>query len=125
VDWEATLAHGFAHADFEKWLVAGDERARFYDSISRHTRAWAGERRGANWHSADALAMAVALEPERVQESAQRAVAVELTGARTRGATVVDWLQRGDRPAQARIVQRYDQSRFEALVRRALGIGKG
>jgi purine nucleosidase len=122
VDWEATLAHGFAHTDFENWLAAGDERARFYDSISRRTRAWSAERRGTNWHSADALAMAVALEPEHVLESARRAVAVELTGAQTRGATVVDWLRRGGRPEQARIVQRYDQARFEALVRRALGV---
>jgi purine nucleosidase len=124
VDWEATLAHGFAHADFEAWLAAGDERARFYDAISLRTRAWSAERRGTNWHSADALAMAVALEPGHVQESVQRAIAMELTGTLTRGATVVDWLQRGGKPTQARIVQRYHQGRFEALVRRALGVAQ-
>ena len=122
VDWEAALAHGFAHADFDAWLAAGDARARFYDAISRRTRAWSAERRGTNWHSADALAMAVALEPGHVRESAQRAVEVELTGALTRGATVVDWLERGGKPPQARIIQRYDQARFESLVRRALGV---
>ncbi len=125
VDWETTLAHGFAHSDFETWLAAGDERAGFYDAISRYTRAWAGERRGSNWHSADALAMAVALDPEHVLESAQRAIGVELSGALTRGATVVDWLQRGGRPGKARIVQRYDQRHFEVLVRRALGVANG
>jgi purine nucleosidase len=122
VDWEATLSHAIAHADIEKWLEADDPRARFYCDISRNTRAWSADRRGDRWPAADALAMAVALDPGHIQESAKRAVGVERTGALTRGATVVDWLQRGDRPARARIVQRYDQPHFEALVRRALGV---
>ena len=46
-DWEAVLAHGFLHADFERWLQADSPRARFYEGISRRTRAWAVDRRGA------------------------------------------------------------------------------
>jgi len=46
---------------------------------------------------------------------------VELDGRLTRGATVVDWAGRLDRPAQANIVLEVDQSRFAAMVRRALG----
>jgi purine nucleosidase len=121
VDWEATLAHGFAHVRFEAWLAAGDQRAHFYDGISRRTRAWSAEHRGDHWHSADALAMAVALEPENVESAETRALAVELNGALTRGATVVDWLRRGGRSEQARILLRYRQQGFEALLRRALG----
>ena len=71
--------------------------------------------------SADALAMAVALDPSIVVESADRHVGIELTGGLTRGATVVDWEQRMARPANARIVQKVDQGKFENLIRHALG----
>jgi purine nucleosidase len=71
--------------------------------------------------AADALAMAVAIDPSIVTRSEMRAVAVELDGRLTRGATVVDWAGRLDRPAQANIVLEVDQSRFAAMVRRALG----
>jgi purine nucleosidase len=72
----------------------------------------------------DALAMAVALEPENVESAETRALAVELSGALTRGAMVVDWLRRGGRPEQVRILLRYRQQGFEALRRRALGAGQ-
>ncbi|MFC4727981.1 nucleoside hydrolase [Coralloluteibacterium thermophilus] len=120
-DWEATLAHGIAHADADRWLAADDPRARFYDAISRQTRAWSRARRGEDWHSADALAMAYALEPESAREVVARPLAMELTGALTRGATVVDWQSRSGRPANARILMAYDRARFEARLRAAVG----
>ena len=86
VDWEAVLRHGFPHQAFEGWLAGGDDRARFYDQISRKTRAWAGDRRGNLWHSADALAMTVALQPASSLRSELRHVAVETEGRLTRGA---------------------------------------
>ena len=46
---------------------------------------------------------------------------VELGGRHTRGMTVVDWTGQTDAPANASILLRYDQERFEALVRRAVG----
>jgi large subunit ribosomal protein L31 len=48
--------------------------------------------------AADALAMAVAIDPSIVTRSETRAVAVELDGRLTRGATVVDWAGRLGRP---------------------------
>ena len=122
-DWETVMAHGFPHEDFERWLQAETPQARFYDAISRKTRAWATERRGDRWHSADALAMALALRPDGALEMADRPLAIELQGGLTRGATVVDWQRRGGRPDNARILQRYDQARFESLIRAALGAG--
>jgi purine nucleosidase len=121
VDWEAVLRHGFRHDDFDAWLAAGDHRARFYDAISRHTRAWSAGRRGARFHSADALAMAAALDPGLVTAAEERPLAVELEGRQCRGATVVDWQQRSGRAANARIVMQLDQARFEARIRAALG----
>ncbi|MFH1600987.1 MAG: nucleoside hydrolase [Pseudomonadota bacterium] len=121
VDWEAVLRHGLRHADFEAWAAAGDGRARFYEAISRFTRKWSLERRGERWHSADALAMAAALRPDGIVQAEDRHLAVELEGRLSRGATLVDWLQRTGKPANARIVLAYDQASFEAQVRAALG----
>lgn len=122
-DWEAVMAHGFPHAAFERWLQAPSPQARFYDAISRRTREWALDRRGDHWHSADALAMALALHPEGALETIERPLAVELAGRHTRGATVVDWRREEGRPDNAAILQRYDQGRFESLVEAALAAG--
>jgi purine nucleosidase len=122
-DWEATMAHGFAHAEFGQWLQVDSPRARFYDAISRQTREWSSDRRGDHWHSADALAMAYALEPEGALELVERPVAVELDGRHTRGATIVDWRREGGAADSCRILMRYDQARFEARIRRALAAG--
>ena len=122
-DWEAVMAHGFPHAQFEHWLQADSPRARFYDEISRQTRAWASERRGDDWHSADALAMALALQPEAVLETVERPLLVELAGRHTRGMTVVDWRREGGQPDNATILLRYDQRQFEAMLAAALAAG--
>ncbi|MFT3805660.1 nucleoside hydrolase, partial [Arenimonas sp.] len=120
-DWEAVLRHGFLHTDFAAWLTGGDHRARFYDSISLKTRAWSEGKRGLHWHSADALAMAVALAPEGIAQAETRHVAIETEGRLSRGATVVDWAGRNDQAANARIALSYDQAAFEARIRGALG----
>lgn len=121
VDWEATLRHAFDDAEFDGWLDAGDHRAKFFGEVFRTARAFntKHERRGVI--AADALAMAVAIDPTIVTRSEVRHVAVELDGRLTRGATVVDWANRLKQPANARIVLDIDQDRFKAMVRRALG----
>lgn len=121
VDWELTLRHGIAFERMQDWLAADDARAAFYAAISRKTRDWARARGRPRMLVADALAMAVALEPGIVRREETHHVAVELSGEATRGATVVDWEDRSGLPANARIVLELDQERFEALVREALG----
>ena len=121
-DWEAVLRHGFPHTDFVDWLARGDHRARFYDAISLKTRAWSEGKRGSHWHSADALAMAVALAPEGLTRAETRHVAVETEGRLSRGATVVDWAGRNGQAPNARIALSYDQAAFEARIRSALGV---
>ncbi len=123
VDWELTTRHGIAFATMARWLAADDPRARFFAALSRKTRAWTEARGRPRLLVADALAMAVALAPEIVQGAETRHVAVELDGALSRGATVVDWDGRLGRPANAEIVTAVDQVRFEALVAAALGAG--
>lgn len=120
-DWEATIAHGLLHRDVEQWLAADTEAARFYELISRKTRLWSEDSRGERWYAADALAMAWALQPEGATRVEQRPLSVELTGRHTRGATVVDWNRQTGAPDNTTLLIGYDQERFQAQVRRALG----
>ena len=119
-DWEATIAHGLLHDRVLEWLAADSDRARFYERISKRTREWSADRRGDHWHSADGLAMAFALEPEGTVEEARRPVAIELGHGHARGMSVVDWQRQTGRPDGVRIMLRYDQARFEGLVKAAL-----
>lgn len=120
VDWEAVMRHGFDRSRFEQWLDDGDHRASFYAAISRQTRDWSADRRGERWLCADALAMAQVLEPAHgVLE--WRPLEVETGGQGSRGATLVDWQRRSGRPDAAGVLLRYDQERFEAMARSALG----
>lgn len=122
VDWEATVRHGIPHEDFDAWAAAGDAIGRFYDGISRKTRAWSEGKRGSDWHSADGLAMAVVLEAEHVREWQERPCAIETGGALSRGATVIDWDRRSGQPDNARIALRYDKDAFFRLIRVAMGV---
>lgn len=121
VDWEATLRYAFDEEAFDRWLAAGDHRARFFAKIYATARAYnrRSERRGVI--AADALAMAVALDPSIIMRSERRHVHIELDGRWTRGATVVDWARRLGGTAQANVVLEVDQGRFAQLVQRALG----
>lgn len=119
-DWEAVIAHGFLHSEAEQWLKVDSPRARFYNQISLQTRNWSADRRGNHWHSADALAMAYALQPQGALELIDRPVAVELAGTLTRGATVVDWNRQHGQPDNATLLMRYDQGHFERLIQAAL-----
>ena len=121
VDWELVLRHGIAFETMERWLVANNPRAQFFAAISRKTREWTRSHGRPRLMVADALAMAVALQPDIVKHAEDHHVAVELTGTLTRGATVVDWQDRFAQPANAHIVMDVDQMRFEALVASALG----
>ena len=122
-DWEAVLAHGYLHADVERWLAADSPRARFYAGVSAHTRAWSRAGRGERWHAADALAMAITLQTEGVLEAMSRPLAVEIAGQHTRGATIVDWNRQGGAPDNVDILVQYDQTRFEGMLEAALAAG--
>jgi purine nucleosidase len=118
VDWEATLAHPLPFADMEAWMAHG-RIGRFYERISRVSRAFSANLRG-DWHSADGLAMAVALQPGLVRELDPRPLQVELEGRHYRGATQVDWERRSGRPDNVRIVRAVDLAGYRALVQAAL-----
>lgn len=119
-DWEATVAHGLPHDAVVGWMQGGGTIGRFYDAISRKTRAWSADRRGDDWHSADALAMAWGLEPDGALEMHERPLDIVLEQGPARGMTVVDWQRQTGRPDNARILMRYDLARFHGRVRQVL-----
>jgi len=120
-DWDATLAHGLAYADLERWLCADDPRARFFAAISRSTREWAKGRDDEYWHVADALAMAWALEPDAALDIQPLPLDIALAPGPTRGMSLADWNHHGPRADNARILRHFDQDRFKRRVMRALG----
>ncbi|MET0548609.1 MAG: nucleoside hydrolase [Xanthomonas sp.] len=120
-DWEATVAHGLPHREVEQWLAVDAPKARFYELISRKTRLWSEDARGEHWYAADALAMAWALQPDGAQEVQSRPMQIELSGVHTRGATLVDWNRQLGLPDNVTMLIRYDQARFLALARTAVG----
>ncbi|ODU44564.1 nucleoside hydrolase [uncultured Aquimonas sp.] len=122
VDWEATLAHAMPDEQFGRWLAEGGELARFYDMISAQTRAFIRAHHADTFHSADALAMAVVLEPEIGSEVRLRRIEVEVAQGLYRGATRVDWDSRDPRGPNAAIVGRIDPQRLQVLLRRAIGL---
>lgn len=119
-DWEATVAHGLPHDAVVSWMQAGGAIGRFYEAISRKTREWSADRRGDDWHSADALAMAWVLEPDAALEVQARPMEIVLSLGPSRGMTLVDWQRLSGRPDNARILIRFDQDRFHGRVRRIL-----
>jgi purine nucleosidase len=121
-DWELTVRHGVDFDTVARWVGADNPTARFFDAISRKTRAWSQERGRPKLALADPVAMAVALQPDIVTRAAEHRVDISLDGL-TRGATVVDWDDRSGKPANARIVLAVDQERFESLAASALGAG--
>lgn len=123
VDWEAVLDHPIPHTTIERWLEADTPQARFYKAISQQTRDWTRARDALQWHCADPLAIAVAIEPDRVSGWQQRAVAIELDGSLTRGATIVDWQQRSGEPERARIAKAFELERFHELLEATLTHG--
>ncbi len=126
-DWEATMAHQFEFAALDGWLASNTPVAELYRNISGQVRKFVTESEPVNpkMRAADALAMAVTLEPENVLESAQRHVAIELAPGMTRGMTVVDWSQRLNNKPNAHIVLQFDQRRFEQLIEQTLANSEG
>ena len=123
IDWELVSRHGIAFDVVERWLAADNPRAQFFAAISRKTRAWTRTRGRPKLLVADALAIAVALQPDLVTRAEDHHIAIELDGRLTRGATVVDWENRSGHAANTRIVLAVDQARFEALVASGLDGG--
>ncbi len=119
VSWETTLAHGLLPHQVEGLCGGGSPRAEFF---RRTLHKWlaAPVSEPAVLLEPDPLAMAVAMEPEIVQQSETRYDQIELAGQFTRGQTVIDWYGLTECAPNAELVLAVDQARFLELI--ALGL---
>lgn len=121
IDWEATVRHGFPKEVLERWLAMDTPKAQFFKQITEK-----GRHRSFNilnrpsMFAADPLALAVLLEPDIVTSAEQHHMAIEMSGAETRGQTVVDWRDRLGKQANANIIMSVDNGRFQALMEQGL-----
>ncbi len=121
IDWEATMRHPIDGETLNRWLNLGTIKSEFFKNISAATREFIFNYMGRSaLFAADPLALAVALEPEKVTKSETRHVTVEINGLYARGQTIVDWHQRGGGKPNAQIILDYDIPRFIALMEQGL-----
>lgn len=121
VSWETCLDHALDEAKVDELLAIQSDRAEFFRAISTHTFAFVERAFGfKRLISCDALAMAVAIEPDLVLKSERRFVDVELSGSHTRGQTTVDWLNRTGREPNVTLALDIDQGRWSDLMTEAL-----
>lgn len=121
VDWEVTLRHGIPAALLERWFAIDTPRARFFRAVSEGALAFTRKyyHQDMIW-AADALALAVAVEPDCVREAVVRHVGIGLVGQYERGQTAVEWRTNRSVTPNASIVMSVDVDRFHALIEAGL-----
>jgi purine nucleosidase len=119
--WEATMAHGFSPELVQKWLAMDTDRARFFSKITADVIDFITNMVGQPMlFGADALAMAVMLEPDIVQKAERHHVTIELNGRTTRGQTTVDWSDRSGHSPNVNVILEVNQARFDELLEMGL-----
>jgi purine nucleosidase len=122
VDWELTLRKGIPRALVEQWFTIDTPRARFFKAVSEGALAFTKKYYDHDllW-CADALALAVAVEPSCVREAVVHHVGIGLEGQYSRGQTAVEWRSnRANSPLNTSIVMEVDADRFHALMEAGL-----
>lgn len=121
VDWEATVRHEIPFETVERWRQLGTPRSNFFNAVSSRSLAFMAEKFGrTDLISADALALAVVVEPSCVTRAESHYMIVEIGGLYARGQTIVDWSDRMGKSANASIILDVDLDRFHALFEAGL-----
>jgi purine nucleosidase len=117
ISWETTMTHGFNVDVLEEWRSFNTPASDFLLKISSKIQKFLEEILGRTMlFGADILTMAVALEPDVVEQAEEHALSVELAGAQTRGQTIVDWNNLSGQSQNARIVTKVNMERFIELA---------
>ena len=121
VPWETSIRHALNPDDVEKLGSFQTPRSEFFrkSTTNRFVEQISGP---PALHESDSLAMMVAIEPDSIECEEHRYAQIELGGASTRGALVVDWYQLHQKPANVRIVTGINQARFMCLLEQACKI---
>ena len=121
VDLEVTRRHAVTADYLDRWLQLESAKGQFFRRITSRGIQWATARHGQRTlYAPDTVALAVAAAPNIVTRFEDHHVAVELVGTHTRGQTIVDWLDRLGKPANARIILEIDQARFMTMFEQGL-----
>jgi purine nucleosidase len=121
ISWETTMAHPFTAAQVEALMAIDSPRAEFFRRITRGSMVLTRRLFGRDvLFAPDALAVAVALEPDIVRKAERHYVQLELAGYLTRGHTTVDWSDQTGRSPNANLVLEMDAGRLWALMQAAL-----
>ncbi|RVE58243.1 hypothetical protein OJAV_G00207390 [Oryzias javanicus] len=125
--WEFTCYNKLSWDFCETWLAQDSHKARFMETIFRHSiQACKTERfekelvAGTGFISCDSYAMAAAVDDSFVLESDRYPVSVELTGTHTRGMMVVDTLGLLKKSHAAFIMKKVDMEKFKQMMMAAL-----
>ena len=117
VSLETALDHGLSAEQVETLLTIDSPRAEFFRRVTQRRLEIVQQFLGVRGlFPSDALAMAVALEPDIVREVEARYVQVELAGQHTRGYTAVDRWGRTGHEANVNLVLGVDVGRFWELM---------
>lgn len=120
ISWEATIAHGMPIDEFTALFTYDNKRSKFLGDITQHTIKFLREVLNREMSfAADPLAMAVLMEPQIVEEVAEKYVQVERTGELSRGMTVIDWWGMSKKPPNVGIILKVNQKRFFELLKQA------
>jgi purine nucleosidase len=121
VSWETTMTHSFSLEVLDRWFALNTPRSEFFRRTNEKVMVFIMNVLGRKMlFGADALAMAVALEPQIVIKAEAHNVTVELSGQYTRGQTTVDWMNLSGRPASTNIIIEVDHARFLELMEMGL-----
>lgn len=120
ISWEATIDHGMPIEDFTALFNYDNKRSKFLKAITKHTIKFLREVLNREMSfAADPLAMAVLMEPEIVEEVAEKFVQIERTGELSRGMTVIDWWGMSKKTPNVEIILKVNQERFYDLLKKA------
>lgn len=115
--WETTLAHVFDQHTLQRFFSIKTPKAQFFHDtnqlILKFTRNLLKQD---ILFAPDGLAVAVAIQPDIVLEKETHYLSVELQGKHTRGVTSVDWWDVSQKPANAEIILKIDQDRFNQMM---------
>ncbi len=116
VPWETALHHGLDSKEIQEITSSGTPEAEFFKrSISKRFIEQIPGRSAV--FEPDAIAIAVAIDPNIVLEKSNKFIDVELAGMLTRGQTVVDWFSLRDYSHRSNKIEIIFQVDHDAFLR--------
>jgi purine nucleosidase len=121
ISWETTMDHCLTGEQVDTLMAMDSPRAEFFRRISRGYIEFDYQFLGRQLlPEPDALAVAVALEPDIVRKVEAHYVQIELAGYHTRGQTTVDWYDQTGHEPNVNLVLEMDSERLWELMQAAV-----